>query len=133
MSFTGAYLKAGYTLENPRNQWSAVRDDGRVALTIWSDEIDKSAEPWRYDVSECHPRFSLMIGKVGHAVRAMHIERALGCGQTDFDLILCVAEDTTANPRKVKIARHWDQRVGRLVDGSFDRQAGTFVMELCPA
>ena len=132
-TFSAAYEAAGYTLDNPRNQWSAARADGRVALTVWSDEIDKSSEPWVYDLGPGHPRLDIWVHKAGNTARCRHISSALESGQIEFDLILCVAEDPAANPRKVKHARHWYQRVGRIVPGTFDPRLGTFRMELLAA
>jgi hypothetical protein len=132
-TFTKAYMDAGYELSNPRNQWSARTPDGsRVALTVWADEIDKSSEPWLLDTHD-HPRFEEWGGRVGNAIRKKDIAYALEALGGRCDLILCVAEDPTASTRKIKIARHWTQRVGRLVAERFDPETGHFRLELYPA
>ena len=132
-TFSSAYREAGYELNNPRNQWSAQRADGKVAITVWKDEIDRSEEPWLYDLSVSHRRFDYWKNLAGNTVRRRHIASALERGCNEFDLILCEAEDPYVEPRKVRIARHWKQRKGRIVEGSFDSAVGTFVMELVPA
>ncbi|RVT82101.1 hypothetical protein DXV76_16620 [Rhodobacteraceae bacterium CCMM004] len=132
-TFTEAYRQAGYAIANPRNQWSALSADGtRVAMTVWSDEIDKSSEPWVVDIRD-HPRLEAWGGRTGNAIRKKHIAHALVRCAGRVDLILCVAEDPTRQPRRIKIARHWPQRIGRLDPDGFDPETGTFRLWLDPA
>lgn len=129
-TFKAAFAEAGYTLKNQRQDWSAMREDGRVALTIWRDQIDRESEPWLYG-----PKFSdpaLWSDKPGNLLRIAHLQHVLETGQTEIDLILCEAVDTEAEPRKIKVARHWWQRIGVLRPDSLDPQVGTFEMELRP-
>ncbi len=130
--FTAAYEAAGFTLANPRNQWSAVREDGAVAVTVWGDRIDKSVEPWTYDTRRwsAEPAFR---SSPGRTVLMRHVAGRLASGRSDFVLILCQPVDPEARPRNVKIARHWTQRVGVIADGDYDSETGGFRMELRPA
>ena len=132
VTFTEAYKSAGYVVRNPRNQWSARKTDGTgVALSVWSDEIDRNAEPWVVD-TRGHPEFDEWGGRTGNAIRKKYIAFALERLGGRVDLILCVAVDPAASPRKVKIARHWSQRWGLLDPESFDPKTGVFRMELHP-
>jgi hypothetical protein len=131
-TFTGAYAKAGYTVANPRNQWSAIKEDGSgVALTVWSDEIDESQEPWRMDLRN-HKRIDVWRGKVGNKVRLRHLCHAMENLEGRVDLILCIARDVDENPRRVKSARPWYQRQGRLVAGTLNSLTGEFLIEFWP-
>lgn len=131
-SFKTAYEEAGYQIANPRNQWTALREDGSgVAMTVWSDEIDKTSEPWRLDM-RAHPRLGVWIGKVGNSVRIRHLRHAEQSLDGRVDLILCVAEDVEEEPRRIKRARPWTQRQGFLVPGTLNSETGEFLMELRP-
>lgn len=132
-TFTEAYRQAGFQIKNPRNQWSARKSDGSaVAMTVWSDEIDKSAEPWVID-THGHPAFDDWGGRTGNAIRKSDIAHALDACDCQVSLILCVAQDPKASPRKIKIARHWPERVGVLIPERFDPETGHFRLELHPA
>ena len=132
-TLTQAYKDAGYTLRSPRNQWSAQKDDGSgVALSVWSDEIDKSAEPWVID-THGHPGFDVWGKRPGHTMRKKHIAYALAHLGGRCDLILCVVTDPSMEPRKVKDARHWPQRVGQLDADRFDPETGHFRLKLRPS
>jgi len=129
-TFKAAFAEAGYALKNQRQDWSALRDDGRVALTIWRDQIDRSSEPWLYGPKFGDP--AIWSDKPGNLLRIAHLQHVVETGQTEIDLILCEAVDTDAEPRKIKVARHWWQRIGVLRPDSLDPQLGTFELELRP-
>ena len=130
--FTAAYEEAGFELANPRNQWSAERKDGAVAVTIWGDRIDKSSEPWIYDTRAWSAERAF-ASSVGRTVLKRHVAGRLATGRRDFALILRQPVDPDVRPRKVKSARHWHQRVGVIGDGEYDAETGGFRMELRPA
>ncbi len=127
--FATAYAEAGFTLANPRNQWSAEREDGEVAVTVWGDRIDKSSEPWIYDTMAWSAE-AAFASSAGRTVLRRHVSARLASGRNDFVLILCQPVDPDARPRKVKTARHWHQRVGVIADGDYDAGTGGFRMEL---
>ena len=132
-TFTEAYRQAGYRIANPRNQWSARKPDGSaVALTVWADQIDKAAEPWVVD-TRGHPRYAEWAGRQGNTIRKRDIAHALAACGGRVDLILCVAVDPGEQPRRIRHARHWPQRIGWIDPAAFDAEAGTFRMELRPA
>ena len=132
-TFTEAYRQAGYRIANPRNQWSARQPDGTaVALTVWSDQIDKRAEPWVVD-TRGHPQFAEWGGRQGNTIRKRDIAHALDACGGWVDLILCVAIDPAEQPRRIRHARHWPQRRGWLDPDAFDPETGMFRLELRPA
>jgi hypothetical protein len=133
LGLSAAYAKAGYKLANARQHWSALRaDGGAVALSVWSDEIDKSSDPWRYVIWD-HPTFAEWRDRPGQRTRAGHIAHGLEhCGGR-FDLILCRAKPPIGDPRVVEEARPWVQRVGVIAPEDFRPETGEFVMTLAPA
>jgi hypothetical protein len=133
LGLSAAYAQAGYRLANTRQNWSALRaDGGAVALSVWSDEIDKTSEPWRYAMWD-HPTFHAWRDRPGQMTRAGHIAHGLAhCGGR-FDLILCRAKAPVRDPRVVEEARHWVQRVGVIAPEDFRPDTGEFIMTLVPA
>jgi hypothetical protein len=131
-TFTGAFEAAGYVLAAPRTQWSAIKPDASaVALTVWSDEITKTREPWVVDVFD-HPRLAEWIGRAGNATRSAHIKFGLeNCGGR-FDLILCRAVDPNVSVRRVDWARPWHERVGVILPHEFRPETGEYRMSLLP-
>lgn len=130
--FAAAYEQAGLTLANPRNQWSAIRDDGAVALTVWGDRIDKSSKPWTYDTRRWSAE-QAFASSAGRSVPNRHVSARLDPGQNDLVLILRQPEDPDKRPRKVESGRHWHRRVGVISGGSYDRETGGSRMKLRPA
>ena len=129
-NFTDAFKAAGYELSSPRTQWSAIRSDGSaVVLTVWSDEIDKSTDPWQIDLRN-HPRLDVWKSKPGNAIRKKHVRHALDHCGGQVDLILCKAVDPKANTRTVEWARPWTERVGIIKSDEFDQSTGEFRMQL---
>lgn len=128
-----AYALAGYKLGSARQNWSALRaDGGAVALSVWSDEIDKTSEPWRYVMWD-HPTFEEWRDRPGQMTRAGHIAHGLEHCDGRFDLILCRAKTPIGNPRVVEEARPWVQRVGVIAPEDFRPETGEFIMTLLPA
>ena len=125
-TLTEAYRQLGYKITNPRNQWSAINEDGGVAITIWEDEISKAQEPWTVD-NRAHPKFHLWGHKVGNKSRARHLAKAMENGGS-VDLILCVAHDPSEEPRRIKDRRPLRSREGKVTD--FDPLTGQFRLEL---
>ena len=132
-NFTEAFRAAGYELSSPRSQWSAIRADGKaVVVTVWTDEIIKSKEPWEVDLRG-HPRLSIWKDKPGNAIRKRHVRYALDhCGGS-FDIILCKAVDPTKNTRTVEWARPWKERRGVILPDEFDETTGEYRLRLIPA
>lgn len=130
--FTEAYAKAGYRLTNPRNGWSAVREDGSaVALTIWQDEIVKGQVPLFMDC-RTHPNLADWQDKQGNRIRKTHIHHGLvHCGG-QFDIILCRARHPTAQPRQVQSAELWQAMVGIIHPDEFDPASGAFRITFGP-
>ena len=112
-TFTQACRQAGYKIGNPRNQWSA-------------------REPWVVDTRD-HPRFAEWGERQGNSIRKKDIAWALDHCHGRTDLILCVAGDPQAQPRRIRIARYWSQRIGKPDRDAFDETTGQFRLELHPA
>ncbi|MBC6442723.1 MAG: hypothetical protein GDA53_06310 [Rhodobacteraceae bacterium] len=130
MTLTEAFAAAGFTLRNPRCDWSAMSDDGKkVALTVWSDEINKSRAPWSYgDIAA--QKLAIWQNRAGNSVRKRHLRHVRNHCDGRAELVLVTAQDVTAEPRKVERARPWPERTGVLQE--FDETTGEFRMDLIP-
>ena len=86
-------------LTNQRWSWGAVRRDGAVFLRVWQDEVQK--QDGAYFVKITYKRESEeQRDSAGNRERLRHVERI--CKGATVFLIMCVAKDVTAVPRKVK-------------------------------
>ncbi|MCW1918989.1 hypothetical protein NX862_09495 [Rhodobacter sp. KR11] len=126
--FVEAYRKAGYTLENRMNSWSAVKaDDSAVALTVWKDEL-RGKDGQLYLELRGHPLLSDWQPRQGNLRRIRHVQHGLDkCGGI-FDIILCEAVDLKASPRKVRDAWLWKGMKGRIDAETFDPNDGTYLL-----
>jgi hypothetical protein len=132
-TFSDAFRAAGYELSSPRSQWSAIREDGKaVALTVWTDEIDKTTDPWQIELRG-HPKLSVWQGKPGNAIRRKHVRHGLDHCGGQFDLILCKAVDPAKDTRSVEWARPWPERRGVILSGEFVEATGEYRLRLFPA
>jgi hypothetical protein len=131
--FKEAYAQAGYSLGNPRNDWSAVKDDGKgVALTVWQDEIVKGQGELHLDLRN-HPHLCEWKDRQGNRKRIADIRHGLSQCDGRFDIILCRAVDVNASPRKVASAEHWKRLVGVIQRENFEEVNGTFLITFVPA
>ena len=127
-----AYEKAGFTLANIRNHWSAIRlDVPSVAVTVWADQIVKDSEPWIMDVTT-NGSLSDWTKRPGNTVRKEHIQFGIENCNGHFELILLRAKDPKQEPRSVAGARHWKERRGILIPDSFNPETGEFRLSLVP-
>jgi hypothetical protein len=99
-------------LANQRWSWGALRRDGVAFLRVWQNEVEK--QDGAYFVKVTYKRNSKdQRDSAGYRERLQHVEHIRG-GAAAF-LIMCVAEDVTAVPRKVKQFDHENVfRGGRL-------------------
>ena len=131
-SLSGAYVEGGYVLGNPRNQWSAFDEkNGRVALTVWSDQIDRSGALPVIDTSNGRP-ISDWGHRVGNKVRIRHIAWALQNAGGWVDLILLRAKTPITEPRTVEGARFWEQVRGHISSSDFNPETGNFRVVIHP-
>lgn len=131
-NFTEAFRVAGYELSSPRSQWSAIRADGKaVALTVWTDEIDKSTDPWQIELRG-HPKLSIWMVKPGNSIRKRHVRHALDHCDGHVDLILCKAVNPNKDTRTVEWARPWKERRGLIMPDEFNEMTGEYRLRLFP-
>lgn len=131
-NLTTAYSDAGFELANPRNHWSAQNEDGRVALTVWADEISKPLDAiWSYELGS-GSEGAAWRKRPGQTVRTRHIADSIARGFRKFEIVLCRAKDPKADPRTVQHAEHWKRRIGVIREGDFDADTGSFRMTLEP-
>jgi hypothetical protein len=117
--FTEAYKKAGYVLANPRNDWAAIKPDrSAVALTVWQDQIVKGQDPLFMDCRGA-PNLAEWKDRQGNRKRILAIKHSLTHCDGMFDIILCVAADVKASPRKVATATYWSRMKGHIGADTF--------------
>lgn len=81
MQYVEAFNALGYTVPNPRQDWSAEKPGG-VCITLWKVEIDWVPPPPRFDLwQNWTPGQNDWDTLPGHAKRTRHLSRAIG----DFD------------------------------------------------
>ena len=129
-TLTQAYMDAGFSIANPRNQWSAC-DIARpaVAITVWEDQIDRSSEPWRFHTSAFRD-VKIWGKRVGNAVRKRHVAFALQSCGGEVSLVWIKAADPMEPVRRIIDRRFMSERIGRIVASSFNPVTGEFAVEL---
>jgi len=97
-----AFASFGASGKNPRWSWSARSADGKtVVMTLWKDGFDYSSRPPKYrSVAESGKED--WLNRPGNKERRENLEWALeNCGGM-FRVVIVVAEDERAEPRKIK-------------------------------
>jgi len=80
VNFSEAFQALGYTLNSPRQDWSAERDGG-VCISLWQMELAfRNGRPF-YDSMELGGDHGNWRDKVGNRKRIAHLSRAM----SDFD------------------------------------------------
>jgi hypothetical protein len=98
-----AYQEFGACLKNPNWSWSAISPKGEVIVTLWQDEFDYKATPPCYDLFG-HPLLNSWTGRNGNKDRIEHLKYARDHNEGLFNVVITIAEDTKADPRKIKEA-----------------------------
>ena len=81
MQYVEAFNSLGYQVPNPRQDWTAEKDDG-ICLTLWKVEVDWTPPAPRIDLwSRWAPGTTDWEHLPGHAKRTRHLKRAV----QDFD------------------------------------------------
>ena len=88
MKYVEAFNSLGYSIPNPRQDWSAEKD-GRVCITLWRKEIDWTPPPPSFDLWSLHtPGQTDWENLRGHATRTRHIKRAASKLPLKVDMII---------------------------------------------
>jgi hypothetical protein len=103
MTQKGFFDALGAPLANQRWSWGALRRDGVVFLRVWQNEVEKQDGAYFVKVTYKRKRKN-QRDSAGYRERLQHVEHIRG-GAAAF-LIMCVAEDVTTVPRKVKQFNH---------------------------
>ena len=120
MTITDLFRYLGAPLANQRWSWGSVRPtDGAVFLRVWQDESRK-LEQGSYSQITFAEFFRANPSNVGYVERTKHVE-LIRAGAPSF-MVMCVAADPKANPRKIARIDRNDVFVGgalRDVDGDW--------------
>jgi len=100
MTQTEMFKRLGAPLANPRWSWGSVRaDDQAVFLRVWQDRKIKQDGHWFMMVTH-HEKYVDKEDNLGYQERLMHVEK-VRAGAPCF-MVMCLAEDVNAVPRKIK-------------------------------
>lgn len=124
MSISALFEELGAPLNNKMWSWGAVREsDQSVFLRVWQDgthrfnHLANAYYTWVSDMDEKDQ-------SLGALERRRHIDLIKNCGYKAF-MIMCVADEDTAETRKIKEFDHKDIRVG----GKLAEISGSLYME----
>lgn len=99
MSLTDFFKKIGAPLGNNRWSWGGVRADGSVVLRVWQDETI-ALNGKRYARVTYHEKFKGHENNLGYQERLHHIA-LIQSGAKSY-MVMCLAADVTAHPRKIR-------------------------------
>ena len=100
MSLTQHFKKLGAPLKNSRWSWGAVREsDGVVFLRVWQDRKIR-LDGKTYMMVTHHEAYVGNESSLGYIERLAHVDLVRG-GRPVY-MIVCIAKDTNARPRKIK-------------------------------
>jgi hypothetical protein len=127
MRYSEAFADLGYTLDSPRQDWTAEKAGG-VCITIWQSEMSmKDGRPWLDTRLHCGP-LEIWLETPGNKKRKRHLQRALTefGGAVDVIIVRGIAGE------KVDGASPWraQERQGfkwRITD--FESETGHFTAE----
>ena len=122
MSHTACFEYFGTTPRNVNWSWSARNDRTKtVAVTLWRDEFAKGGEgELIYERGPVDPAKS---SKPGHRELMSNLRFALDQCDGEIKVIIAVAVDAKADPRKIKECQPTRMRA-RVVD--LDESVGSF-------
>jgi hypothetical protein len=119
-----AFAHFGTTGRNQRWSWSARSADGKtVAITLWRDGLDYRAKPIVYDTFN-RPDLHSWIDRPGNRERIDNLMWATVHCDGLFRVVITVAEDVKANPRKIETCYPQDEWLMKITD--FDEKTGEF-------
>jgi hypothetical protein len=122
-----AFAHFGAAGKNQRWSWSARSADGStVVLTAWKDRLDYTGKPIVYDTFK-RPNLNEWKGLSGNRERLDNLIYARDHCEGRFRVVIVVAEDVNASPRK--IARCYPQDKLLMKITKMDEQTGEFRAE----
>lgn len=121
-----AFAHFGVKLTNDVWSWSGQAPDGRIVLTIWTDEMNYKTSP---PSCSCfgHPQLSEWSVRPGNRERIEHLRYAREFRQGRFSVVMVKAKDTAASVRSIDEAYPTDL-VMRLKD--LNEETGEFSAEV---
>jgi hypothetical protein len=118
-----AYAKYGARLTNNRWSWSAIAPDGKVVLTLWTDEFDYRASPPTYNIFG-HRTLTAWKDRPGNRERIEHLRTVRDHRGGLFHVVIAKAKDAKAETREILEAYPRPDMVMRLT--RLDEQTGEF-------
>lgn len=126
-TLASAFAHFGTSGRNPRWSWSARSADGAmVVLTLWRDEFDYSTSPVSY--SSFGHKVDRWLTRPGNRERLENLIWARDKCDGKFRVVVTVAEDVTADPRKIASCAPQDRMIMRLTE--LNENTGEFRAEL---
>lgn len=126
-TLSAAFAHFGAKGRNPRWSWSARSEDGRtVVMTFWKDEFDYSTKPISY--SSFGPNTAVWTNRPGNKERVENLIWARDHCDGLLRVVITVAEDVKANPRRIASCTPQDKLIMRLVE--LNEETGEFRAEL---
>lgn len=122
-----AFASFGAACKNSRWSWSGRSADGKtVVLTLWRDEFDYGSSPVSYD---CFGRATAAWSdRPGNRERLENLVWARDHCDGMFRIVVAVAEDVNANPRRIASCAPQPNMIMRVV--KLDEKTGEFRAEL---
>lgn len=129
MQYTEAFEALGYALPSPRQDWSAINENG-VCLSLWRTELATlDRVPW-FDTKRHGRPIDLWGFKPGNKLRIEHIQAAI----SDFDSFVDVVLVSGLPGGSYEDASPWvsSQRRARWRILTLDSQTGHFATKVIP-
>jgi hypothetical protein len=119
-----AFAHYGVTAKNPRWSWSARSTDGKtVVITLWKDHFNYKSTPITYaDFGDVN--LEKWVNRPGNRERIENLKWARDHCDGLFKVVIAVAEDVMADPRRIAESYAQDRLLMRLTD--FKEETGEF-------
>src|SRR5437660_667277 len=95
-----AFRAFGAEPKNARWSWSARTPDGKVVMTFWKDQLNRSTEPISYS-SFGSPTLQKWIGKPGNRERIENLKWARDHCSSRMHVVIIEAVDVRVEPRRI--------------------------------
>jgi hypothetical protein len=119
-----AFSHFGAKGKNQRWSWSARSTDSKtVVITLWRDGLDNGAKPIVYDTFN-RPDLYTWIDRPGNRERIDNLIWARDHCDGLFRVVITVAEDVKANPRRIADCYPKDELLMKITD--LDENTGEF-------
>jgi hypothetical protein len=127
MKYTEAFKALGYSLFNPRQQWTAEIDGG-ICITLRRPLLSNHNGLPYYDMWERWPEGAAFLSKRGHTWRTAHLHRSLLEFLGYVDVIIVDGDEGEG----YKKAHPWLRKESRWKITQLDLQTGYFRAEVDP-